>query len=117
MGFAGKAAIEDTSNWVFIYLKNMGEFEDECTSFVLFEVKATSEGVQARDWEGLMGLAEKEVLEFEDFAKLLLDFHVVVIAVIANTLELLGNGGGLRHGSRPSEASDKKRHRFEGVDR
>lgn len=95
MGFAGKAAIEDTSNWVFIYLKNMREFEDECTSFVLFEVEATSEGVQARDWEGLMGLAEKEVLEFEDFAKLLLDFHVVVIAVIANTLELLGNGGGL----------------------
>lgn len=63
VGFAGEAAVKDTSNWVFVYLKNMGEFEDECAGFVLFEVKATSEGVQARDCDGLIGLGEEEILE------------------------------------------------------
>lgn len=116
--FPGEAAIEDTSNWVIVDLKNMGEFQDERADFVLLEVEATSEGVQARDGYGLLGLGEKEVLQFEDFAKLLLDFHVVVKTMIANALELLRNGGGLRHCPRGrwGEGLEEKRRRFDEAD-
>ena len=44
-------------------------------------------------------MSENEVLEFEDLVHLLLDLHVVLVAVVSDHLELLGYGDGLRHGS------------------
>lgn len=40
-------------------------------------------------------MRENDALEFEDFTDFFLDFHVVVVAVVAHPLELFGYGGGL----------------------
>lgn len=77
----------------------MRKFEDKSAGFVLFETKtkSTAEHVEARGWDGLVWLGKNEVLELEDLAHLLLYLHVVIVAMVSNPLELLGNGGGLRH--------------------
>lgn len=79
--------------------ENVREFEDEATSFKLFESNAAGEPVQSRNGEHRTGLGENELLEFEDFADFFLHFHVIVESVVSNSLLLLGYGGGLRHGS------------------
>lgn len=47
VGFPGQAAIEDSLNWVLVNLEDVGELEDESTSFVLFEAEVASEDVEA----------------------------------------------------------------------
>ncbi len=84
---------------MLVYLENVREFEDESTSFVLFEAEAARKEVKARDWERLVDLGENEVLELEDLAGFLLDFHVVIVAMVAYTFLLFGDGGGLGLGS------------------
>lgn len=37
-------------------------------------------------------------MELDDFADFFLDFHVVVVAVVADSFLLCGDGGGLREG-------------------
>lgn len=37
-------------------------------------------------------------MKFYDFADFLLDFHVVVVAMVTNSILFSGNGGGLRKG-------------------
>ena len=75
----------------------MREFEYESTRFILFETKSTSEGVKARAWDSLVVLGKDEVLKLEDLAHLLLYLHVVIVTMVSDPLEFLGNGGGLRH--------------------
>ena len=84
---------------MLVNLENVRELEDESAGFVLFEAEAAREEVEARDWEGVVELGENEVLKFQDFAGFLLDFHVVVVAMVTYTLKLFGDGGGLGHGS------------------
>lgn len=96
----GKPAIKDSLNWVLIDFKNVREFEEISAGFVLFEAetKATSEGVETGDWKGLAWLRKDYRLEFENLSSLFLDFHIVVVTVIAYSLLLFGDRGGLRHG-------------------
>lgn len=82
---------------MLVNFKYMREFEDESAGFVLFKTKSTSESVEARGWDSLVWLGKNEVLELEDLAHLLLYLHVVIVAMVSNPLELLGNGGGLGH--------------------
>lgn len=88
---------------MLVNLEDVWEFEDESSSFVLFEADTASEEVEARDGEGLVDLGENEVLELEYFAGFLLDFHVVIEAMVTDTLDFFGDGGGLGHGSGGSE--------------
>jgi len=46
----------------------------------------------------VLGLGEDEGVEFDDFADFFLDFHVVVEAVVADSVLLCGDGGGLGEG-------------------
>ena len=98
-GSPGQSNVEDSLNRVLVNLENVRELEDESAGFVLFEAKAAREEVEARDWEGVVELGENEVLKFQDFAGFLLDFHVVVVAMVTYTLKLFGDRGGLGHGS------------------
>nr|POE57721.1 hypothetical protein CFP56_13981 [Quercus suber] len=98
-GSPGQLNVKDSLNWVLVNLENVRELEDENIGFVLFEAKAVKEEAEARDWEGVIELGENEVLKFQDFAVFLLDFHVVVIAMVMCTLKLFGDRGRLRHGS------------------
>lgn len=91
---------------MLVNLKDMREFEDESTSFVLFETEAASEEVEAGDLDDLVRLGENEVLEFEDLAGLLLNLHVIVVAMVSDSFLLLGYGGGLGHGSCGSEIQE-----------
>lgn len=76
-------------------LENVRELEQEGTSFVVLETDPASENVETGDGERLITLRENQRLEREHLADFLLDFHVIVIPVVADPLELLGYGGGL----------------------
>lgn len=77
-------------------LEDVGELEDEPAGFELLEAEAAlGEGFEAGDGDDGRGVREDQGLELEDFPGFLLDFHVVVVAVVAHALELLGYGGGL----------------------
>lgn len=97
-GLPGQSNVEDSLNRVLVNVENVREFEDKSAGLVLFEAKAASEEVEARDGEGLVGQGEDEFLELKDLAGLLLDLHVVVVAMVTYALELFGDGGGLGHG-------------------
>lgn len=84
---------------MLVNLENVREFENESAGFVLLEADAAREEVEARGGEDVVGLGEDEVLELEHLAGLLLDFHVVVKAMVPYTLKLFGDGGGLGQGS------------------
>lgn len=51
----------------------------------------------------MAGLGEDDALKFEDLARFLLHFHVVVVAVVANPELLFGDCGGLREFSEEVE--------------
>lgn len=46
----------------------------------------------------MLGLREDEGVELDDFADFFLDFHVVVVGVVADSVLLCGDGGGLGEG-------------------
>lgn len=94
-GFAGEAAEEDALDRVLEDFEHVREFEDERAGLVAREAEAARKGFEARDWERLGGFGEDEVLEFEDLARFLLDFHVVVVAMVANPKLLFGDCSGL----------------------
>lgn len=98
-GLAGEAAEEDALHGVLEDFEHVGELEDEGAGVVAREAGAAGEGLEARDRERLGGLREDEGLDFEDLAGFLLDFHVVVVAVVADSELLLGDCGGLGHWS------------------
>lgn len=110
MGLSGQSAIEDSLNRVLVNLENMRESEHESAGLVLFEAEAASEEVEARGLDDLIGLGENEVLELDDFAGLLLDLHVVVVAMVTDPFHFLGDGGGLGHGSRGSQIEEEERN-------
>lgn len=99
MGFACKPAIEDTLNRVLVNFKHVGEFEQKCAAFVLFETEAAGKGVEARDGESLVVLSEDDVLKFKDFSNFFLDFHEIIKTMVSDPFLFLRYGGGLRHGS------------------
>lgn len=37
-------------------------------------------------------------MKFDDFADFFLHFHVIVVAMVTNSILFFGNGGGLREG-------------------
>lgn len=80
---------------MLVYFEYMRKFKHKSTGFVLFEAKATSEGVEARNGERLIRLGENEVLKLKDFAGLLLNLHEVIVAMVSNPLEIFGYGGGI----------------------
>lgn len=97
-GLPGQSNVKDSLNRVLVNVENVREFENKSAGLVQFEAEAASEEVEARDGEGLVGQEEDEFLELEDLAGLLLDLHVVVVAMVTYALELFGDGGGLGQG-------------------
>lgn len=79
---------------MLVNLENVRELEDEGGGLVGFEAEAAGEEVEAGGLDDLVGLGENEGLEFEDFADFFLDFHVVVVGVVADAVHFLGDGGG-----------------------
>lgn len=112
MGFSGEAAVENALYRVLVNLKNVGEFEDEGGGGGLVAVEgagaedAAGEEVEFGDLDDLVWLGEDEVLEFEDFSGFFFDFHVVVVAMVADPVLLFGYGGGLGHGSGRIQVED-----------
>lgn len=102
-GLAGEAAEEDALDGVLKDFEDVWELEDERTRLVAREAEAAREGFEARDWERLAGLGEDDALKFEDLARFLLHFHVVVVAVVANPKLLFGDCSGLREFSEEVE--------------
>lgn len=92
---AREAAEEDALDGVLEDFKDMRELKNERAGLVAREADAAREGFEAGDRDGLAGFIENEVLEFEDLAGFLLDLHVVVVAMVANSQLLLGDCGGL----------------------
>jgi len=102
-GFAGEAAEENALDGVLKDFEDVRELEDERTSLVARETEAAHKGFEARDWERLGGLGEDDALKFEDLARFLLHFHVVVVAMVTNPKLLFGDCGGLREFSEEIE--------------
>lgn len=102
-GLSSEPAKQNSLNRMLVNLEDEGEFEYERACFVLFEADAASESVEARDWKGLVELREYKVLKFENLARFLLNFHVIVVAMISKSLLFLGDCGRLRHFSRGIE--------------
>lgn len=92
---------------MLVNLENVRELEDEGGGLVGFEAEAAGEEVEAGGLDDLVGLGENEGLEFEDFADFFLDFHVVVVGVVADAVHFLGDGGGFGDGAGGGEAVEE----------
>lgn len=103
---------------MLVNLENVRELEEESPGLVLLEPEPAGEDVKARNWDGLVALGEDQVLELEDLARFLLDFHVVVVPMVADPLQVLGDGGGLREPSgEKGVAEESERYRIGGLAR
>lgn len=102
---------------MFINLENVRELEEESPGFVLLEPEPAREDIKARNWDGLVVLGEDQVLEFEDLARFLLDFHVVVIPMVADSLQIFGDGGGLREVSGENGVVESECYQIGGLAR
>lgn len=88
---------------MFVDLVDVGVLEDERACLEPLETEAAGENVEGVNGEGLAGLLQEQVLEFQDLDDLFLDLHVVVEPVVADSFLVSGEGGGLGHGSRESQ--------------
>lgn len=102
---------------MLINLENVRELEEESAGLVLLEPEPAREDIEARNRDVLVVLGEDQVLEFEDLARFLLDFHVVVVPMVADPQQVFRDGGGLRKVSGEDGAVEGERYRIGGLAR